>query len=198
MMRQTTSTAQKVLPRRPGLSLVEVVISTLIVGLMIVPALRSTGSALRASREISRHGQGVGLGESLMAEILQTDYQEPDDAPLFGIEGSEDPANLGPRTLWDDADDYFLWDASPPQAKDGTPLPNLDGWRRTVRVVNVDADNLAAVLADDDDQGVKRITVTVEFNGQEIAQLVTIQTTAWIDMIPEPGNDRTTGSRPSN
>ncbi len=196
-MRQNTGTAQTASPRRPGLSLVEVVISTLIVGLMIVPALQSTSSALRASREISRHGQGVGLAESLMAEILQTEYQEPDDTPEFGIEGSEDPANSGPRTLWDDVDDYFLWDASPPRAKDGTPLPNLDGWRRTVRVVNVDPDNLSAVLADNDDQGVKRITVTVEHNGQEVAQLVAIQTTAWIDMIPEPDNDRTTGSRPS-
>jgi hypothetical protein len=29
-----------------------------------------------------------------------------------------------------------------------------------------------------------------------LATLVAIQTDAWIDMIPEPDNDRTTGSRP--
>ena len=196
-MRQATSRAQRVSRRRPGLSLAEVVISTLLVGLMIVPALHSTGAALRANRAISRHGQGVGLAESLMSEILQTDYQEPDDAPAFGVEGSEAPADQGPRTLWDDADDYFQWDASPPEAKDGTALPDLDGWRRTVEVVNVDPDDLATALANNDDRGVKRIAVTVEHDGEEVAKLVTIQTTAWIGMIPEPGNDRTTGSSPS-
>ncbi len=196
-MRKAITKRREVSARRAGFSLLEVVISTSLVGLMIVPAMQLTASALRASKEISLHGQGVGLAESLMSEILQTDYEEPDDAPAFGVEGSEAAAHLGPRTLWDDVDDYFQWDASPPQAKDGTVLPNLVGWRRTVKIVHVDPDNLSTALADNDDRGVKRITVTVEHDGVQVARLVTIQTTAWLDMIPEPGNDRTTGSSPS-
>ena len=187
-------------PRRSkrGTSLAEVVISTLIVGLMITPALHSTGSALRASRATSHRVQGVRLAEALMSEILTTRYEEPDDTPAFGVEGAEPAGNTGPRTLWDDVDDYYQWDASPPQATDGTVLPNLTGWRRRVEIVHVDPDDLTTALTNTDDRGIKRITVTVEKDGEKMAELVAIQTTAWLDMIPEPGNDQTTGSSPPN
>ncbi len=191
-------------PKRPaqtrrskrGLTLAEVVISTLIVGLMVVSALNSTGAALRASRATSYRVRGVRLAEALMSEILATRYQEPDDTPAFGVEGTEAAAGTGPRTLWDDVDDYYQWDASPPQTKDGTVLPNLTGWRRRVEVVHVDPDDLTIALANTDDRGIKRITVTVEKGDDKMAELVAIQTTAWLDMIPEPGNDQTTGSAP--
>ncbi|MBC8870185.1 MAG: PKD domain-containing protein [Planctomycetes bacterium] len=183
---------------RRGISLAEVVISTLIVGLMIAPALHSTGSALRASRATSHRVQGTRLAEALMSEILATRYSEPDDTPVFGVEGTEAAGSTGPRTLWDDVDDFYQWNASPPQATDGTVLPNLTGWRRRVEIVNVDPDDLTTALTNTDDRGVKRITVTVEKDSQKMAELVAIQTTAWLDMIPEPGNDQTTGSTPPN
>ncbi|MBL7044656.1 MAG: PKD domain-containing protein [Pirellulaceae bacterium] len=183
---------------RRGISLAEVVISTLIVGLMIAPALHSTGSALRASRATSHRVQGIRLAEALMSEILATRYSEPDDTPVFGVEGTEAAGSTGPRTLWDDVDDFYQWNASPPQATDGTVLPNLTGWRRRVEIVNVDPDDLTTALTNTDDRGVKRITVTVEKDSQKMAELVAIQTTAWLDMIPEPGNDQTTGSTPPN
>ena len=197
-MPNATRESRQMRRRRDGLTLPEVVISTLIVGLMIVPALQSTGAALRASVATSRHAQGVRLAEDLMSEILATYYLEPDDAPAWGDEGAEASSSAGPRTLWDDVDDYFEWDASPPQMRNGTVLPNRDNWRRHVEVVHVDPGDLATALADNDDRGVKRITVIVEYDGAEVARLVAIQTTAWLDMIPEPGNDQTTGSMPAN
>jgi len=197
-MRHSTKHPARTRPPRRGVSLAEVVISTLLVGLLIAPALHSTGSALRASRATSHRVRGTRLAEALMSEILATRYSEPDDTPVFGVEGSEPAANAGPRTLWDDVDDFYQWDASPPQATDGTTLPNLTGWRRRVEIVHVDPDDLTTALANTDDRGIKRITVTVEEDGQKMAELVAVQTTAWLDMIPEPGNDQTTGSTPPN
>lgn len=195
-MRRSTRQSTRTRTSRRGLTLTEVIISTLIVGLMVVSALRSTGAALRASRATSCRVRGVRLAEALMSELLATRYEEPDDTPAFGVEGTEAAAGTGPRTLWDDVDDYYQWDASPPQATDGTALPNLTGWRRRVEIVHVDPDDLSTALGNTDDRGIKRITVTVEKDGEEIAELVAIQTTAWLDMIPEPGNDQTTGSTP--
>ncbi len=193
-MRKPISTGLTVSRGRPGFSLVEVVISTLLVGLMLVAAMRSVGASIRAGMSTANRGKALMLAEDLMSEILQTEYIEPVETAVFGMETSE---TGGTREFFDDADDYDDWDASPPQAKDGTAIPDLNGWRRKVFVYHLDPDNLQTSLADNDDQGVKWIQVIIESNSQELANISVIQTTAWINMIPQPGNDQTTGSMPS-
>ena len=51
-------------------------------------------------------------------------------------------------------------------------------------------------MADNNDSGVKLITVTVLRDGEEAAQLVGIQTRAWISSIPEYSQSTTTGQLP--
>ncbi|MHC4400340.1 MAG: type IV pilus modification PilV family protein [Planctomycetota bacterium] len=181
--------------RSAGFTLTEVVVSTLIVGLMLVAAMRGLGAAARASRLTNRRGQATLLANDLMSEILQAGYVDPDGAASLGQESGE---LGGTREAFDDVDDYHEWTASPPQNKLGDALPNLDldGWRRSVSVAHVDPDDLTTAISDADDRGVKRITVTVAYENEVLASLVAFQTSAWIDMIPEPGNDRTTGSVP--
>ena len=193
-MRNRVSTGLNSSRRRLGLSLIEVVVSTLLMGLILVAALRTVGASIQTGVDTADRGKAVMLAEHLLSEILQSDYIEPVETPLFGVETSE---GGGTRELYDDVDDYDDWRASPPQFKDGTLLPDLNGWERKVLVYHLDPDSLQTSLADDDDQGIKWIEVIIEYNGQELARLGTIQTTAWIDMIPEPGNDQTTGSLPS-
>ena len=65
-------------------------------------------------------------------------------------------------------DDYHLWSASPPQDRNGLPLPNVANWQRDVAVEWVDSSNPSITVGSD--QGVKRITVTVRRNGQIVAQ----------------------------
>ncbi|OHB66544.1 MAG: hypothetical protein A2V70_05325 [Planctomycetes bacterium RBG_13_63_9] len=179
-----------------GFSLVEVMISTLLIGLVLVAALRCLGAALRAGVSTSRQGQAVLLAEGLMAEILQNPYLEPDDAAAWGAEGSAEQD--GTRAAFDDVDDYDDWSASPPESKDGTVLSDLGSWQRTVTVGHVDPNDLSTLLADGDDQGVKVIRVEVSYDGEVLATLHGLQTEAWLDMIPEPDNDQTTGSRPQS
>ena len=57
-----------------GFSLIEVTVSTLIVGLLLVVAMRSLGAALRAGRSTADRGVAALLAEDLMAEILQKNY----------------------------------------------------------------------------------------------------------------------------
>lgn len=159
---------------RRGFSLLEVVVATLIVGVMMVAALESLGALARGRSYIAERSRGWTLAQDMMAEVLDRHYEEPDDTPSFGTEGAEASGN---RSDYDDTDDYHGWVASPPQSKDGTVMSNLTGWERRVTVERVKADSLHAVTSSD--QGVRRITVEVRRDGATIVTLVTFRTKAW-------------------
>ncbi len=139
-----------------GFTLIEAVISMVIVAVMLAAALSTLGSAAK-NRQLQAQLQiGPALAHDLMAQILQAPYEEPDDTPVLGIEGAEDDAS---RADFDDVDDYRGWSASPPETTDGGFVPNADGWTRSVAVDHVSVSNPTTVSATD--TGLKRITVTV-------------------------------------
>jgi type II secretory pathway pseudopilin PulG len=119
-------------------TMVEALISTVIVAVMFVAALNTVGASRLTQHRASLVSRGRLLAESLMSEILRQDYQEPDEAPAFGRESGELATT---RAAYDDVDDYHGWSASPPVAKDGVPLTNTTGWTRTAQVQWVDPAN---------------------------------------------------------
>jgi hypothetical protein len=151
--------------KRTGLSLVELVISTMLVGMVLVGAMNCVGAVIRGRLGVGDSGNAEQLLRQLMSEIVEQEYLEPVNTPLFGTETSE---NGTARSDWDDVDDYHLWSASPPQDRYGSPLPNLTDWQRDVVVEWVDPSNPSVTVGSD--QGVKRITVTVRRSGQIVAQ----------------------------
>ncbi len=166
-------TTRKPRPRCGAFSLLEAVVSTLLIGLLLVAAMRTAGSSARASLANAHYAAAVLLAESLMSEVLALPYADPDESPVFGPEGAEE---TGDRSALDDVDDFHGWSASPPQEPDGTPLAGYEGWRRTVSVEFVNPQDLLQTSAED--KGIKRITVTVEHDGRTLAQLVGIRTNA--------------------
>jgi len=141
--------------RRKGLTLVEGMISTVIISTMLVMVLNTFGSSVRAKKIRQAKSRGPALAQQLMAEILQADYADGDETPVFGREASE---TGNTRNSFDDVDDYHNWSASP-QEKDGTAIANLSGWNRTVTVQYAQASDPTATSSSD--QGIKRITITV-------------------------------------
>jgi hypothetical protein len=97
-----------------GLSLIEVVASTLIVGLMAVAALNSLGAATRSSNSIGNRAVALGLADDLMTEILQLPYSDPNQTPVHGPESGEAAVF---KYLFDDVDDYNNWSEQPPRTK---------------------------------------------------------------------------------
>ncbi len=179
---------------RAGFSLIEVVVSTLITGLLLVVSLQTLGAALRASQSTSRQGQATLLAGDLMAEILGTEYLEPDDdTAIFGPESDE---QNGTRAGFDDVDDYDGWSALPPQTKAGKQLDYRQSWRREVTVTHIDPNDPSQSLSDADDLGIKLITVSVSYQDTLLVQLRAVQTMAWLEMIPQPGNNVATGGKP--
>ncbi|HJQ81842.1 MAG TPA: hypothetical protein VJ828_17895 [Lacipirellulaceae bacterium] len=158
---------------RAGLSLIEVVASTMIVGVMAVAALNSLGAATRSSHSIGNRAVAIGLADELMSEILQAEYSEPSGAASLGPDSGEVG---GPRSAFDDVDDYDGWNRSPPHYRDGTPMPDRDDWRHRVEVNYVlPADSTQTALSD---QGAKRICVFIEYRDEILVEQIAVRTSA--------------------
>ncbi len=156
---------------RHGVSLAEVTVATVIVGMMMVAALRTLGASTQAARLTAERSIGQLLAEDLMTEILNSEYSEPTETAVFGIESSESSTD---RAAYDDVDDYDTWNASPPQTKDGADISDKSHWQREVAVRYLDDQDLTTQSASD--QGVKEITVSVYVGERLIAKLTAIRT----------------------
>jgi prepilin-type N-terminal cleavage/methylation domain-containing protein len=116
-------------------TLIESVISVVIVAVMVVVAL-TTFSGVAKARLIQKAPQDAEtLGRALLTEIVQACYEDPDTPGGVGLEFGESAAT---RAYFDDTDDYNGWIASPPQTKDGIPLTQYEGWTRRAVVTDVD------------------------------------------------------------
>jgi hypothetical protein len=153
----------------------EVVVSTFIVGILLVVAMQTAGSVASGQLRSAEQGRARLLAAELMGEILCQAYEEPVDTPLFGPEPGESAS--GTRTDYDDVDDYHGWTASPPVDKQGDELTGLAVWQRSVTVALVDPEDLGTVAGED--LGVKRVTVSVTRNGTAAASLTAALTDSW-------------------
>ena len=161
------------LTRQRGMSLVEALVSILIVGVMLTAALDTLAASKLGQSKTSYRKVANLLAHDLMAEILHQDYEERDEVVAFGREPTESAAS---RADFDDVDDYFEWSASPPQNKDGSEVPNRTGWSRSVDISYADPNDARQISVVD--SGVKGITVTVSHNDVELAGLAAIRTDA--------------------
>ena len=162
-------------PRRTaqqsGFSLLEVVFSTLIVGVLIVAALRSVGTATSGQLALAQQSQSSLLAQALLAEITNLPYEDPNEPPRTGPEGSEGVGST--RAAFDDVDDYHEWSSKPPQEKDGSVISHLSAWRRVVAVYTVDPND--HLQQSTDDLGAKLVKVTVK-HGQHSTVMWTVVT----------------------
>jgi type II secretory pathway pseudopilin PulG len=153
------------------MSLIEVVASTMIVGMMAVAALNSLGAATKSSESTGNRAVAAGLADELMSEILQESYEDPTQTPVFGRESGEAAT---PRSGFDDVDDYNGYDQSPPQYRDGTTMPDRSDWRHKAVVRRVTAAN--PTLTSATETGVKSIRVTIEYRDEVVVEQYAIRT----------------------
>ena len=170
--------------QRNGFSLVEVVVSIFIVGLLFVASLTAVSSSRAAQISLADRSRGHQLAAGLMSEILAMPYTDP--YWKSGMGPGADEVATGNRSLFDDVDDYLSWSASPPQQRDGTTISGFAGWTRTVNVKWIDPANPASVATPAN--GAKRITITIQQrDGRVVAQITTIRTEAYTSLISGEG-----------
>jgi hypothetical protein len=138
---------------------------------MLVAALSTVGASRFVQHQTYQAERGWLLAQQLLAEVLQHDYQDPDETVTFGREATESAVT---RADFDDVDDYDGWSASPPEGRDGTPLANAAGWTRAVTVQWIDPLNPGQVEAAE--SNAKRIEVVATYDGIPQATLYAIRT----------------------
>ncbi len=146
-------------PSRSGVTLAEVAISALLVGLLVVASLNSVGSTVRTWRLAAEDASGDALAQQLLREIMLQSYEDPNETPVWKHESSE-PHAAATRVEFDDTDDYDDWTASPPQHPSGESLSGYDGWQRSVIVRKLHKD-FDSVKDSHRDHGLREIIVTV-------------------------------------
>jgi MSHA pilin protein MshD len=183
-----------------GFTLVEAVLSTLIIAMVATSALRGLGICAKASRMQVDRWRGYSLARQLLEEIRQTAYVDPAAPGTFGPETNE------LRTNYDDVDDYNGVTESPPTSRSGVAIAGYTGWRRTVSVAYVNATTGAIVASD---SGVKQITITVTSPRGVVSTLVALRSaysgfdhvtiplttyTSWASVNVQVGTDSTSAA----
>lgn len=162
---------------RRGFSMMEVVMSTLIVGGMLVASLSTVAASRASMKTLDHQGRAALLGQDLMDEIMAKRYEEPSlPAGSFGL--AADEAAAGNRSLYDDVDDYHGLDESPPRRADGSTISGSEGYRRIVWVGWVRPDDLVIVNYN---TGVKGVIVWTARGEKTLSTLVALRSNASFD-----------------
>ena len=170
--------------RRRAFSMIETVLSIVLVGGLFIAALTTAGSTAAARRFQTNRNEGLLLAQDLMAEILQQAYEEPsgsvsilgiDLTNLLGLDSGELLSN-GNRSNYDDVDDYNGWSGAP-QTKQGTPIAWASAYSISVTVVPVQLSK--PKLTSTIETGLKRIIVVVTRNNKEVARLSAYRSKNW-------------------
>ncbi len=157
-----------------GFSVIEVAMSSLLVGAVLVASMRVTGQALMVQRDRAHMSTAAFLAEGLLSEILLLPYMEPGLNNSAIRREAGEPAN--DRSTFDDVDDYHDYTESPPKSMENEPLPGFVGWERSVVVQWVNPNDLNRTQGGE--SGVKRVTVQVHRNGQLLATAIGIRSNA--------------------
>ncbi len=158
---------------RRSFTIIESVLSTLIVGVMMVAAVRVVAASRVIQFKNAARVQGALLAEALLNEIVRKPYEDA-ASPVFGREAGETGTV---RDSLDDVDDYNGWSEKPPVESSGSPIPGLGDWGLQVvveRVLPLSVTGPAAAV----ETGAKRITVKATFNGVPIFTSIAVRTSA--------------------
>jgi MSHA pilin protein MshD len=121
-----------------GLTLIELVVSTLIVAVVVAGALAAMVTSLRSSTHPMLEGQAAAIARAYLEEILLRAYHDPQDGPGAG----PCPPVEASRDLYDNVCDYRAVDDMGARDQSGNALAELAAYRVTVSV------DMAAALFD--------------------------------------------------
>lgn len=122
------------LHRRRGVTLIEVMVSILLVSTVLLISVNASATLLsnRTQQQTSNHS--ALLTAQILDEVSAMDFRDRVD-PVFGVEADE---IANDRTTFDDVDDYNGYTSAPPTHRDGSVISGYNGWSIAVTVVPAD------------------------------------------------------------
>lgn len=119
-----------------GVTLIEVMISMVLVTTILLVSLTASANLMRNNGERRNTNQGQQLAAQILDEVSSMDFRDRSN-PVFGLETGEVATD---RTTFDDVDDYNSYACTPPKHRDGTLISGFDGWSFSVAVYPADPD----------------------------------------------------------
>ncbi len=153
--------------RSDGFSQIEVVVSTFIIGVLMVTALSSVATTHRNLRQETARPVARALADDLLSEIVSL--------PLIGtslIDRGSSPSRINFTCV----EDYHQYYESPPSHHDGQPYADHEGWSRSVLIQPVDPANWNVPI--NTPSSVCRITVRASRGTQPLAEAIGYRTTS--------------------
>ena len=176
-------------------AMIEVVMSTAIIGGLAVGAMTLVASAAQQKANAANFARGQVLCRSLAEEISTRPVVDWDaggidieiDLGILSI-GGDDAKGItitvgsGDRSSFETIDDYHGYTESPPEDEDGNVLPGYSGWSRKVRVqpVQVASPNSASAV----ETGLRLVEVTAIYNGKTVATTTFLRSSEWERVQP--------------
>lgn len=160
---------------RRGITLAETIISTLLIGFVLVSTLSLVGPMVRSNTVHANKLVAANLANELSEEIATKSFIDTEPANVDGLGIEANDSTLF-RTNYDDIDDYNKWSSSPPKHSLGGIYAGMSDWTREVSVAHAvmkdpKTDSLAYT-------GLKRVTVNVYKNGTKLATVTTLHSQA--------------------
>ncbi len=131
-----------------GVTLIELVVSIVVISLGVAGVLLATERAGRSSGDPVVLNQAVAIGEAYLEEILPKNFADPDQPESGGAEAGES------RPAYDDVSDYNGLTDAGARDQGNNPISGLGQYTVSVTVVNAALNGIAAADA-------KRIDVRV-------------------------------------
>lgn len=144
-----------------GISLVELLVFIIVVGVAVAGVLAVMNITTQKSADPMIRKQALAIAEGMLDEILLKDFSNPPG----GFTGAATPAN---RQYFDDIGDYNGYASTGAYDLTGTALPALAGYNISVAVVDAALGPAAAQVPAGQ---AKRVTVTVTTPANETITL---------------------------
>lgn len=155
-----------------GITLIESVIASLIVGVAAVSAVTSAAAALKRRADATARGVAEALAAELAAELARLPYEESGGCAVLGPDAGESA-----RSDFDDCDDANGWTETQIAGRGGATVQGLSGFSRAVAVAW--AEPADPVKESAGESGLKRIEVVASWNGRPMARSVVWRSRAW-------------------
>ena len=130
-------------PRSAGFTLIEIIVTLVVVGIAAVALLSVFASNVRGSADPVVQQQAITIAEAYMEEILLKAYQDPTD-PEQGTLATE--AGESSRDLFDDVQDYNHLGTTEVRDQNDVAIPALAAYDVTVTVNAATLNTVAAML----------------------------------------------------
>lgn len=153
-------------PARRGVSLIESVLAAGLLAGALAASLHVVGQTSKVQTLETRRATALLLAADMIAELRTH--------TLAGTNGTTANKPGAKRLLFNDAEDFFGWSASPPVDAKGEALTTDDKWSRSVQAMYLRPDDFALSGVPTD---VAVFTVTVAYEGQPVVSLQTVLTT---------------------